>query len=188
MNKEEILKTIAKLFKEKGFYNTSIKDISENVGLKGGSLYYHIKSKEDALFSVCEDAVNTLLAESEMIVSTEQDPKLKLNKLIESLIEYTVNNFYKISVFLIETKALGDSYQKLYIKKRDRFESHFRSVLQEGMNKGVFRKGNIKLMTFGILGMVNWMAIWYKPEGNWDAKKIKKEFIKIVFSGIENKH
>jgi len=185
MDKDDILKVIAKLFKERGFYNTSIKDISENVGLKGGSLYYHIKSKEDALFAICEKAINTLLSELERIVSTDDDPKVKLKKIIENHINYFTNNFYETSVFLIETKALGDNYQRLYIDKRDRFESHIRNVLQEGMKKGVFRKGDIKLMTFAILGMVNWMVIWYNPEGRWDADKIKKELVKIIFSGIE---
>jgi len=183
--RDEIFKAIAKLFKEKGFYNTSIKDISEKVGLKGGSLYYHIKSKEDALFHVCEDAINRLLAELERIVKTDDDPKVKLRKIVENHIDYFVNNFYETSVFLIETKALGDDYQKKYTDKRDRFERHVRNVLKQGMEKGVFRKGDIKLMTFAILGMLNWMVIWYNPEGRWGDNKIKKEFVETIFSGIE---
>ena len=167
MNRDEIFEAIAKLFKEKGFYNTSIKDISEKVGLKGGSLYYHIKSKEDALFKICEDAINTHLANLEKIAETHDDPKTKLKKIVENQIDYFTNNFYKTSVFLIETKALGDNYQKLYTEKRDRFESHVRRVLREGMKKGVFRKGDVRFMTFAILGMLNWMVIWYDPEGKW---------------------
>jgi AcrR family transcriptional regulator len=185
MERDEIFKVIAKLFKEKGFYNTSIKDISEKVGLKGGSLYYHIKSKEDALFRICEDAINRLLSDLERIVQTDDDPKTKLTKIVENHIKYFINNFYETSVFLIETKALGDNYQKMYTHKRDRFEFHIRNVLREGMRKGVFRKGDIKLMAFAILGMMNWMVIWYNPEGKWGANKIKKELLQIIFSGIE---
>ncbi len=87
MNRDEIFEAIAKLFKEKGFYNTSIKDISEKVGLKGGSLYYHIKSKEDALFKICEDAINTHLANLERIAETHDDPKTKLKKIVENHID-----------------------------------------------------------------------------------------------------
>jgi AcrR family transcriptional regulator len=185
MERDEIFEAIAKLFKEKGFYNTSIKDISQKVGLKGGSLYYHIKSKEDALFNICEDAINTLLARLETIVEADDDPKTKLKNIVENHIDYFTNNFYKTSVFLIETKALGDNYQRMYTEKRDRFESHIRNVLREGMRKGVFRKGDTKLMAFGILGMLNWMVIWYNPGGKWGAKKIKKELLQMIFSGIE---
>lgn len=185
MERDDIFKIIAKLFKEKGFYHTSIKDISEKVGLKGGSLYYHIKSKEDALFKICEDAINRLLFELERIVQADGDPKMKLTKIVENHIEYFVNYFYETSVFLIETKALGDKYQKMYTGKRDRFESHIRSVLREGIRKGVFRRGDVKLMAFGILGMLNWMVIWYNPEGKWGANKIKREFLRMIFSGID---
>jgi len=185
MDRDEIFEAIAQLFKEKGYYNTSIKDISQKVGLKGGSLYYHIKSKEDALFKICEDAIDTLLANLEMITKTHDDPKTKLRKIVENHIDYFMNNLYKTSVFLIETKALGDDYQKRYTEKRDKFESHIRNVLREGMKKGVFRKGDIKFMTFTILGMLNWMVIWYNPEGKWGPNKMKKEFFKMILSGIE---
>jgi len=185
MSRDDIFKAIAKLFKEKGFYHTSIKDISDKVGLRGGSLYYHIKSKEDALFNICESAINTLLSELENIVRTNDDPRIKLKKIIENHIDYFLKNFYETAVFLIETKALGDDYQKLYTAKRDRFEFHVRSVLKEGMAKGLFRKGDVKLITFAILGMLNWLVIWYNPEGKWGPDKIKKEFIKVIFSGIE---
>jgi AcrR family transcriptional regulator len=185
MERADIFKVIAELFKEKGFYNTSIKDISEKVGLKGGSLYYHIKSKEDALFEICEDAINRLFSELEKTVQADDDPKTKLTKIVENHIKYFINNFYETSVFLIETKALGDKYQEMYTDKRDRFESHIRNVLREGMTKGVFRKGDVKLMAFAILGMLNWMVIWYNPEGKWGANKIKNEFLQMIFSGIE---
>jgi len=185
MDKHEIFEAIAKLFKEKGFYNTSIKDISESVGLKGGSLYYHITSKEDALFKICKDAIDTHLTNLEKAVNTDDDPKTKLIKVIENHIDYFTTNFYKTSVFLIETKALGVEYQKQYIKKRDRFESHIRQVLREGIKEGIFRNGDVKLMTFAILGMLNWMVIWYRPEGKWGTKKLKHEFMEMILSGIE---
>lgn len=86
---------------------------------------------------------------------------------------------------MIETKALGVGYQKQYIKKRDRFESHIRQVIREGIKEGVFRNGDVKLMTFAVLGMLNWMVIWYHPEGKWRQNKLKEEFIEMILSGVE---
>ncbi len=187
MDKDEILRIVSKLFKEKGFYNTSISEISEKVGLKGGSLYYHIKSKEDVLFSICEHAINGLLSKLETIVNTDAAPDVKLKKIIENHVDYFTKNLYETSVFLIETKALRDKYQKSYKSKRDQFELHVRNVLQEGMKKGVFRRADVKLLSFAILGALNWMVIWYNPEGEWGADKIRKEFTKLIFSGIEKR-
>jgi len=185
LNRNEIIKAIAKLFKEKGYHNTSISDISQKVGLKGGSLYYHIKSKEDALFKICADAMNAYLAKLEKIIETDDDPKTKLKNIVESHVDYFANNFSKAVVSLMEFKALGGDYRKREKEKRSSIELHIRDVLIEGIDKGVFRKGDVKLMSFGILGMLNWIAVWYNPEGKWGPSKLKKEFVKMILSGIE---
>jgi len=46
-SREEILKQSAKLFKIKGYYNTSMSDIANACGLLKGSIYHHFKSKDD---------------------------------------------------------------------------------------------------------------------------------------------
>ena len=185
MKRDEIIEAIAKLFKEKGFHNASINDISERVGLRGGSLYYHIKSKEDAFFKICAEGMNIYLAELEKIMATDDDPKTKLKNIVEIHVDHFADNFSKAAVSLIEFRALGDDYRKRYNEKRIKIESYIKDVLREGVDKGAFRKGDIKLMSFAILGMLNWMVIWYNPEGKWGPSKLKKEFGKMILSGIE---
>jgi hypothetical protein len=53
------------------------------------------------------------------------------------------------------------------------------------MDKNIFRKGDIKFMSFAILGMLNWMVIWYNPKGAWPPDKLKREFTKMILSGVE---
>lgn len=185
MNRDEIIEAIAELFKEKGFHNTSITDISEKVGLKGGSLYYHIKSKEDALFKICAEGMKTYLIELEKIMESGDDPKTKLKNIVEIHVDHFVNNFSKAVVALIEFKALGDDYRKRYNEKRFAIESHIMNVLREGMDEGAFRKGDVKLMCFAILGTLNWMVIWYNPKGKWGPNKLKEEYARMILSGIE---
>ena len=185
MNRDEIIEAIAELFKEKGFHNASINDISERVGLKGGSLYYHIKSKEDALFKICAEGMNLYLAELEKIMVADDAPKKKLKNIIDIHVDHFANNFPKAVVSLIEFRALGDNYRKRYNEKRITIESYIKDVLREGIDEGVFRKGDIKLMSFAVLGMLNWMVVWYNPEGKWGPNKLKKEFTKMILSGIE---
>lgn len=185
MEREEILKTVARLFKEKGYHNTSIKDISQEVGLEGGALYYHIKSKEGALFDIGEDAINQLLSEMEKIHKADLSPKEKLKIAIETQINYFINQFYETCVFLIETKALGDDYQLHYLAKRDRYEEIWRKIIKDGMRKGEFKQVNVKLATFAILGMLNWLVVWFRPDKGWSSREIVEEFTKIILGGIE---
>jgi AcrR family transcriptional regulator len=186
MEREEILKTIAKLFKEKGYHNTSIKDISKEVGLEGGALYYHIKSKEEALFEIGENAINQLLGEMEKIHANDLSPKEKLRAAIETQINFFINQFYETCVFLIETKALGMGYQRHYLAKRDRYEEIWRKMIRDGMKRGEFKQCNVKLTTIAILGMLNWLVVWFRPGKGWSPKDIVQEFTKIILKGIES--
>jgi AcrR family transcriptional regulator len=186
MEREEILKKVAKLFKEKGYHHTSIKDISQEVGLEGGALYYHIKSKEVALYEIGENAINQLLAEMEKIHSADLPPEEKLKTAIETQVNFFINNFYETSVFLIETKALGVEYQRKYLSKRDRYEEIWRKIIRDGIKKGEFKQINVKLATFAILGVLNWLVIWFKPGKGWSSREIVQEFTKIILEGLKS--
>ena len=186
MEREEILKKVAKLFKGKGYHNTSIKDISQEVGLEGGALYYHIKSKEGVLFEIGENAINQLLDGLEKIHKTDLSPKEKLKAAIATQINFFIDQFYETCVFLIETKALGVEFQKHYLAKRDRYEEIWRKIIKDGMRKGEFKQGNVKLIVFAIFGMLNWLVIWFKPGKGWSSKEIVQEFTKIILEGLES--
>lgn len=186
MEREEILKKVSKLFQEQGYHNTSIKDISQEVGLEGGALYYHIKSKEAVLFEIGENAINQLLGEIEKIHNTDLSPREKLKAAIGTQINFFINQFHETSVFLIETKALGIEYRQHYLAKRDRYEEIWRKIVRDGMRKGEFKQGNVKLIVFAILGMLNWLVIWFKPEKGWSSKDIVQEFTKIILKGLES--
>jgi TetR/AcrR family transcriptional regulator, cholesterol catabolism regulator len=186
MERKKILSKIAKLFKEKGYHHTSIKDISQEVGFEGGALYYHIKSKEAALYEIGENAINQLLGEMEKIHIADLPPKEKLKAAIETQVNFFVDQFYETCVFLIETKALSVEYQRHYLAKRDRYEEIWRKIIRDGMRKGEFRQGNVKLITFAILGMLNWLVVWFKPGKGWSPREIVHEFTKIILKGLES--
>lgn len=184
MERTEILKIVARLFKEKGYHHTSIKDISREVGLEGGALYYYIKSKEQALVEIGDNAIDDLLCKIENIGNADLTPGEKLQAMIETQVDFFIDRFYETCVFLIETKALGPKYQRYYVSKRDKYEGVWRKVIEDGMKIGEFRKGDVKLITVAILSMLNWLVIWFKPGKGWSSEKITGDFTKFIFEGI----
>jgi AcrR family transcriptional regulator len=187
MEKKAILHTFARLFQEKGYHNTSIRDISKVAGIQGGALYYYIKSKEETLFEIGEIAINELLGQLEEISNADSTPTEKLKAAIKNQIKFFVNNFYETCVFLIETKALNIEYQQRYLSRRDRYEKIWREIINDGMKRGEFRRGDVKLMTVAILGMLNWLVIWFKPGKTWSSEDISQEFTEIILGGIQNR-
>lgn len=184
MKKNQILKIIAKLFKEKGYHNTSMKEISNEVGLEGGALYYYIKSKEQVLFEIGDNAIDQLLFQLEKINNAVLTPREKLQLAVETHINFLVEKFYECCVFIIETKALGPEYQRHYTSKRDKYEGILRKIIEEGMKRGEFKKGDVRLITFAILGMLNWLVIWFRPNKGWSSEKISKDLTELILKGV----
>lgn len=95
-----------------------------------------------------------------------------------------ISQFYETCVFLVEAKALGSEYQRYYISKRDRYEGIWRNIIEDGIKVGEFRNVDVKLTTFALLGMLNWLVIWFKPNKGCFSEEIFKEFIKVISKGI----
>src|SRR5213595_1120719 len=73
----EVLRVAAKLFAEQGYEATSTTDIAERLGIKGGSVYYYIESKEALLFELVEDIYGLLLESLHEVLDSDDDPLAK---------------------------------------------------------------------------------------------------------------
>lgn len=88
--------------------------------------------------------------------------------------------FDAAAVFWMERNKLSPEHQKLYVQQRDRYEEIFQGVLKEGIRKGEFECVDVKLTSYAVLGMVNWLAQWYKPEGQHTPEYIANQFTRLV--------
>ena len=77
-----ILEEAAKLFKDKGYGGTSMRDIAGQVGMEAASMYNHIKSKDEILEYLCFHVSDTYIAQ---LAQVEQMPGSNGDKLKELL-------------------------------------------------------------------------------------------------------
>ena len=74
----EIIAAAAKLFKEKGYDATTIQDVADEVGMLKGSLYYHIKSKEELLYRVTKEPIRELIERQKKLMESDWSPQQKI--------------------------------------------------------------------------------------------------------------
>jgi hypothetical protein len=90
-----------------------------------------------------------------------------------------------IGVFLNDFRFLGDDRRKVIVKYRDTYDARLRSLVEEGKAAGIFRPdANVKLVTVGLLGMVNWVHQWYRPNGRLKPGDIADSFLQTTLLGI----
>jgi AcrR family transcriptional regulator len=180
----EIFEAAARIFKQKGYHATSMQDIADAVGLQKGSLYHYLSSKEDLLFRISERAIEAINARLADIRDTPVAPAEKLRAAIENHVQVLASNLDLLAVFLQEGHRLTREQQARLFQERQRYEDIFADILQEGIAAGQFRRLDVRVASYGILGMINWMHQWYQTSGRLSPSEIADLFVDLVLNGL----
>lgn len=187
VNRDEILEAAVHLFNQNGYHATSMQDIARAINIKKPSLYHHFDSKEAILLAILQTGMNRLIEKVEAIVHSDQDCAHKLRAAIHAHAETIASHLEGAAVFLREDRGLGDGYMQQYVSMRDHFERLFRAIVQQGIERGEFRNIDVAITVHGLLGMVNWMTRWYRPEGRLSAAQIADLFADLFLEGLQNR-
>ena len=186
VNREDIIRAAAQVFRERGFHGTTVQQIADAVGLQKGSLYHHIASKEELLHEVVMAGLTQLGERLEAVVNSSHPPAEKLRQLIETHIRYAAENLDIATVVLFEHRAmLGFSaLRDEYVSRRDFFESQFRRAIQEGVDSGDLCPVDVPIVAQALLGAHNWLVMWYRPEGRLSPQEIATVIADTFLGGL----
>ena len=195
-SRQEILRTAARLFQKRGYDATSMNDIAAALKLSKGGLYHHFQSKDEILYEIMNHAME--ITEERVLnpVRGIADPEERLRALIRLHIEVVLSpRDREITVMLHENHPLPPALRKrINIRKKDYI--HFLESLmtevqdkaqEKVQNKAQHRaRGKVspRAAAFALLGMINWIYQWYKPEGELQAQNLIPQFTDLIFGGI----
>ncbi|WP_232336327.1 MULTISPECIES: TetR/AcrR family transcriptional regulator [Thermoactinomyces] len=183
--REEILAIACRLFSQKGYHGTTIRDISEACGILSGSLYAHINTKEDLLFEITDRGAEAFLGSLEPIVKSGKTASQKLREAVKAHMHVIEANLEAATVFFHEWKALtGDRYEQIR-KKRDSYERLWAAILEEGIKSGEFKQLDEKLARLLVLSVANWTYQWYRPGGKLKADEVADRFVEMILIGFQ---
>jgi AcrR family transcriptional regulator len=192
-SRQEILRTAARLFQQRGYDATSMNDVAAALKLSKGGLYHHFQSKDEILFEIMDHAMEITEERVLAPVRAIADPKDRLRALIRLHMEVVLSpRDREITVMLHENHPLPPTLRKrINTRKKEyvRFvETLIAEVQRESRREGHRDMSGVavspKAAAFALLGMINWIYQWYKPEGNLQAQNLIPQFTDLVFSGI----
>src|SRR6476619_4703505 len=173
--REELLRVSAKLFREKGFDGTSIRDISNAAGMHSGSPFYHFKTKQDILVAVMEQGLAEGLRRTEEVMALGLLPEQKLTRLIRVQLGTILeegNDF--IPVLLYDWRSLTPANRRRIVAVKDRYDALWQEVIDDLQRAG-YRPGDAQLVRLLILGAVNWAGTWYRVGGRLSLDRIAED-------------
>ena len=180
----EILKSAAIAFRRLGYHGATVEQIAAALKMKKGNLYYYYRNKEEILLACHQYSLDRLLALLEDVEHSDAAPDDKLRRLIVSFVHTILDELHGTALFL-DLEALTSAHRKLVVARRDQFDHGMRRVIEDGVSTGVFGRIDAKLLSFAILGAVNWIPRWYQPNGPASSQDIADQFADYLIGGLK---
>ena len=183
--REDVVRAAGRLFADRGYHGTSMRDLGKEVGLLGSSLYSHVASKQDLLVEVVAGGARLFEESAEKAMATEGTAADRLDALIAGHVDVVIDNIEVARTFLNEARMLDADHRSPILDARDRYEETFRTVIRQGMADGSFDAGtDPKTASIFILSILNAIERWYRPNGELDRDALVTELSGFARSAL----
>ena len=169
--RDQILRSLASFVRDRKLASLTMRDIADRLGLVKGNLYYYFKSKQDILFHCHVKCIGISLAALDEVRAEQLPPVTSLRRLLIKHIRNITEDAYG-GVLLTDLESLTPAQRKRYVAMRDRFEQGVRQMIRDAIADGEFAVENVDLAGFTILGAINWIPKWHRPDGVLSSTEI----------------
>jgi TetR/AcrR family transcriptional regulator, cholesterol catabolism regulator len=182
--KQIIMEAAARLFRDKGYPATSMRDLADAVDLKASSLYNHIKSKEEILQEICFENARRFREGMAEVEQTAAGPAEKVRALIRLHIRIATEDITSVTAFNDEWRHLSEPHLSEFTNLRRDYENKFRAILMEGVEKGVFRQLDPAVALYTIFSSMRWLYDWYLPGKGLSAADLEEQIAGLLMEGL----
>ena len=180
--RDELTRQAARLFAEQGYHGTSMEDLAVAMGVQKGTLYAHVRSKEDLLSELARAGATAFHHALDAIDETLPVVE-KLRLALRAHLRVVAEQLDVATVFIREWRYLEDRYRTEILDERRRYEERVRELFREGVETGELRTdldaGAAALLT---LSAANWAYTWLRPAADTDG--LADRFTSILVDGI----
>ncbi|HXU09465.1 MAG TPA: TetR/AcrR family transcriptional regulator [Blastocatellia bacterium] len=184
-DEDPLLKAAGKLFRQKGFASTTVREIAGAGGMLPGSLHYRYATKESLLLALMEQGITQAINAVRSAIAASRDPIERVRLALRAHLRLLIHEDDTIYVLLYEWRALSGEARETMVRLRDRYDALWDGLLYEAAGTGRLRTEiDLKLVRLSTLGAVNWVAQWYSPGGDLAPDEIADTFANNLLHGI----
>jgi AcrR family transcriptional regulator len=181
----QILDSASRLFSERGYHATSMRDLAGELGMQGGSLYAHISGKEELLIEIVNLASQQFDEALFTLRAADMRADDKLREAMHRHIRVVADNMDSATVFFHEWKHLSPEAYARVTGWRDSIDAFYRELITQGIEDGTFRRDLDPRMTaYLVLSAVNWAYTWYRPGGPLSPRNVADSFADMLLGGL----
>jgi AcrR family transcriptional regulator len=189
--RREIDEVASGLFHANGYAATSVRDIAKALDIQAASMYAHVASKEDVLWSIVDRAATAfeVAADGAAAEADAGDPVDRLAALVEAHVEVVTADPERSSVFVTEWRHLSGGRRAQIAARRDAYEARYRAAIADGVSVGAFRSTTDPTIAAAfILTALNGIATWYRADGRLGPDRIADHLVELVLRSLSEDH
>jgi len=180
-----LLDTAARLFRQKGFAATTLREIAQAAGVLPGSIHYRYPAKEALLVALMDRAIERAIAAVQTAADQTSDPTERVRLGLRAHLQLLLSGDDGVYVLLYDWRSLAGRAREEIVRLRDRYEAFWDGMLYEAAGAGRLRPGvDLKLVRLFGFGAVNWVATWYSPGGDRTPEQIADVFWSYMALGL----
>jgi AcrR family transcriptional regulator len=183
--KDVIIAKAAKLFREKGFSATSMRDLAEHVGVEAASLYNHISSKAEILQEICFKTANNFMSHIEEVDATPNKTAIeKIQAILRFHIKQMLDNYEEVYVSDREWKHLTDPYLSNMQTQRRAYRQRMALVIEDGIRKGEIKPIDAPTAVLIMLHAVSGIESWHRSKKKIAGEVLEDNMVQILVDGL----
>ena len=181
-----ILRSAARLFRERGFADTGMRDIAAAADISAANVYHYFDGKDELLY-YCQDSALDRMLES-VAAARRADPSAagRLRLILLAHVRTLLDEVEGANAHL-HTESLPPKLRTALVRKRDRYEQALRRVIAEGVKAGELVDMDPAIVTRAMLGAMNWTVTWFNPGGASSADAVGDLIARFLVRGIANR-
>jgi len=180
---ERILTVAAKVFADKGFHPTTMRDLSRATGMSLAGIYHYVSGKDELLYLIQQRCFSAVLAGAQSAIATGQGPGDRLERFIRHHVTFFANHMSEMKVLSHEANSLtGSRLGDINALKR-RYVELLRTLVAAMDGVGA-PHGDPQIAAYALFGMMNWIYNWYHPDGPTSPDALADRFAQIFLTGV----
>ncbi|QKK03432.1 MAG: TetR/AcrR family transcriptional regulator [Pseudomonadota bacterium] len=178
--RDRLIAAAARLFRQRGYERTSVRQLADAVGILSGSVFHHFASKEDILMAVMTTTIEAMTERLQAAGCSATAPLERLRALVRTELDLLHGDTRDgVAVAFFQWHSLGEGNQTRVLALREDYERIWLKALEAARAAGLIRADPFitrRLLT----GALGWTIYWYRPDGPLDTDHLAEEIICLV--------
>ncbi|MFT3820209.1 MAG: TetR/AcrR family transcriptional regulator [Rubrivivax sp.] len=177
----DMKRAATRLIARHGFEGMNLRMLAGDIGVKAGSFYNHIESKEALLHGLLADTMQELMQGLDAALAGAADPADALRRFVGFHIGFHAARREEVFIGNAELRSLTPEHRADIVAQRDAYEQRLRAILAAGRRAGLFDPGDLRVASYALIAMLSGVCTWYRRDGRLGVPALVRQYTRMAF-------